>query len=242
MVSFNDDWWLSDLGSRNGILVNGIRLTNARRLRSGDEIRIANHRIVFYDTEQSDAQRSSIIGKTTQVALQANDGIVPAAATPELVVTTADGEIIEGEKAANWFFGKNLERAHGVKGVILPKVVRQWLKRLATSQGVVPPLDLQEDHHRVIVSFAHCKEERIFLLMREESSKLSFERLEGLGLTKREAEVMHWICDGRKNPEIAQLLEISQSTVNHHVEHIFHKLGVDNRLKAIKTVQERLGV
>ena len=38
-----DDWWLSDMGSRNGIRVNGMKLSHSRRLRDGDELRIGAH-------------------------------------------------------------------------------------------------------------------------------------------------------------------------------------------------------
>jgi ATP/maltotriose-dependent transcriptional regulator MalT len=34
---------------------------------------------------------------------------------------------------------------------------------------------------------------------------------------------------------------VTAHTVNRHMEHIFKKLGVDNRQKAVKAVMERLG-
>jgi pSer/pThr/pTyr-binding forkhead associated (FHA) protein len=34
------EWWIEDLGSTNGTLVNGVRIERAERLRSGDEIAI----------------------------------------------------------------------------------------------------------------------------------------------------------------------------------------------------------
>ena len=93
----------------------------------------------------------------------------------------------------------------------------------------------------MVVSFSRCKEGRCFLLVREESAKIAMERLQGLGLSGREAAVMHWVCEGKKNPEIAQILFVSVHTVNRHMEHIFIKFGVDNRQKAIKAVADRMG-
>ncbi len=39
----NGQLWLQDAGSRNGIFVNGHRVTDHRALKVGDEIRIAEH-------------------------------------------------------------------------------------------------------------------------------------------------------------------------------------------------------
>lgn len=41
-VRGNGDYWLSDLGSRNGTCVNGRRIARAVRLRDGDRVRIAD--------------------------------------------------------------------------------------------------------------------------------------------------------------------------------------------------------
>ena len=41
------NYWLSDLGSRNGTRVNGIRITNAVRLRDGDHVGIAQVYFTF---------------------------------------------------------------------------------------------------------------------------------------------------------------------------------------------------
>jgi DNA-binding CsgD family transcriptional regulator len=51
-------------------------------------------------------------------------------------------------------------------------------------------------------------------------------------LTAREREVHHWLREGKTNDEIAAILGISAHTVKHHVDHIFQKLGVENRYAA----------
>ena len=65
--------------------------------------------------------------------------------------------------------------------------------------------------------------------------------LQTLGLTPREAEVMHWVAEGKTNPEIARILDISVSTANKHLENILFKLGVDNRTQAMLRVLKKLG-
>lgn len=53
--------------------------------------------------------------------------------------------------------------------------------------------------------------------------------LESLGLTRREAEVLLWIAQGKTNAEIGTILGMSEKTAKIHVGHIFEKLGLDNR-------------
>ncbi len=49
-------------------------------------------------------------------------------------------------------------------------------------------------------------------------------------LTPREEQVLQWISQGKTNREIGIILGISGLTVKKHVEHLFTKLGVDNRV------------
>jgi DNA-binding CsgD family transcriptional regulator len=114
-----------------------------------------------------------------------------------------------------------------------------WLKR--QNGGTAAPLELHEPDRRVIVTLGRCNQGRYFLLVREESAHVATGHLQSLGLTTREAEVMHWVCEGKTNSEIAMILNVTIHTVNRHLEHILKKLGVDNRQKAIVAVMERLG-
>lgn len=52
------------------------------------------------------------------------------------------------------------------------------------------------------------------------------------GLTRREAEVLLHVAKGLSNREIAATLYISEKTVRNHVEHIYAKIGVSNRIGA----------
>ena len=48
-------------------------------------------------------------------------------------------------------------------------------------------------------------------------------------LSGREREVMHLICRGLQNAEIARQLNLSEETVRVHLHNIFRKLAMRNR-------------
>ena len=57
----------------------------------------------------------------------------------------------------------------------------------------------------------------------------SFQPLLSLGLTRRAAETLLWLAQGKTNQDIATILGITESTVKKHVQEIFDKLGVETR-------------
>jgi DNA-binding CsgD family transcriptional regulator/tetratricopeptide (TPR) repeat protein len=62
-----------------------------------------------------------------------------------------------------------------------------------------------------------------------------------LGLTRREAEVLALVAEGRTNRQIGQALFITEKTASLHVSHILAKLGVTGRGEAA-AVAHRLGL
>ena len=52
------------------------------------------------------------------------------------------------------------------------------------------------------------------------------------GLSAREVEVLGLVADGCSNAQIAQRLVISRRTAEHHVQHIYTKIGVSSRAAA----------
>ena len=66
-------------------------------------------------------------------------------------------------------------------------------------------------------------------------------RTNNYNLTEREFEVLHLIVAGYNNPQIAEKLVISRSTVGYHVSSIINKLGVHNRMEvAFVAMKENL--
>lgn len=68
----------------------------------------------------------------------------------------------------------------------------------------------------------------------------SAERLERLGLTPREAEVLLWVAQGKANTDIGVILGMSDKTVKIHVGSILRKLSVENRTAAARVAIESL--
>jgi len=66
------------------------------------------------------------------------------------------------------------------------------------------------------------------------------EDLTPLGLTPRENEVLFWLIQGKANADIGTILTLSPATVKKHLEHVFEKLGVENRAAAINAALQML--
>ncbi|GGI44610.1 DNA-binding NarL/FixJ family response regulator [Agromyces flavus] len=57
-------------------------------------------------------------------------------------------------------------------------------------------------------------------------------------LSPRELEVLRLVADGRSNPEIARMLHIGEATVKTHLIHVFEKLEVGDRTRAVTRAME----
>jgi LuxR family maltose regulon positive regulatory protein len=57
-------------------------------------------------------------------------------------------------------------------------------------------------------------------------------------LSERELEVLALVVEGYTNPEIADRLYIALSTVKSHINNIYGKLAVSNRVEAVTRTQE----
>ena len=58
-------------------------------------------------------------------------------------------------------------------------------------------------------------------------------------LTPREQEILHLLCRGLRNKEIAKSVSISESTVKVHLRHIYEKLNVNGRLALLRYAEDK---
>jgi NarL family two-component system response regulator LiaR len=71
------------------------------------------------------------------------------------------------------------------------------------------------------------------------AQSVSQPQIPGEQLTEREYDVLKCLVDGLNNNEIAERLVVSLGTVKFHISNIFHKLGVDSRVEAVKLANEQ---
>jgi transcriptional regulator EpsA len=57
--------------------------------------------------------------------------------------------------------------------------------------------------------------------------------VEAHDLSERELQILHWVAQGKTNPEIGSILNISAFTVKNHMQRMFKKLNVSNRAQAV---------
>jgi DNA-binding NarL/FixJ family response regulator len=62
-----------------------------------------------------------------------------------------------------------------------------------------------------------------------------------ISLSPRETEVLALVAQGSSNPQIARALFLSEATVKTHLLHVFEKLGVSDRTRAVTRAME-LGI
>lgn len=62
--------------------------------------------------------------------------------------------------------------------------------------------------------------------------------IEKYQISKRELEIIHLVCAGKSNQEIADTLFISLGTVKNHLYNIYAKIGIKNRTQLAKLFQE----
>jgi CheY-like chemotaxis protein/DNA-binding CsgD family transcriptional regulator len=74
------------------------------------------------------------------------------------------------------------------------------------------------------------RDDLVMLALEEEHAPPGPAALLTLGLTPRQAEVAYWVAQGKTNPEIAIILGASPRTIDKHMERIFARLGVENRV------------
>lgn len=141
-----------------------------------------------------------------------------------------DGAIREISPAANRLFGASLASDAGALKIILAALHRLQGKggrsrrfvsvRIGTMDGLLLSLGPTDG---------------AVLLLEPPNKSIPTEKAP---LTRREAEVLHWIGEGKSNRETGALLGISFRTVERHGENLFAKLGVESRYAAAMVARD----
>jgi DNA-binding CsgD family transcriptional regulator len=120
-------------------------------------------------------------------------------------------------------------------GTSLPVEIVEW--RASASARGPDPLSVDGDRGRLTVRETAASSNGPLLVMEEERA-IEAGSLRPLGLTPRQAEILHLLCQGRGTHEIATDLFISPQTVRKHLEHVYQRLGVNTRVEAVAVARE----
>lgn len=161
-----------------------------------------------------------------------------------LITLAADGQISSCTAAARRW----LEDYFGPLGPNrLPAALSAWLLNPPPAAshslaGPTPPgpLTIRRPGRQLVVRQLCKGAVPPLLLLAESRLTDAVEPLLRLGLTPREAEVLRWVAQGKTNGEIGVILGLSARTVHKHLEHIFIKLGVENRTTAAARALEAI--
>jgi DNA-binding CsgD family transcriptional regulator len=118
----------------------------------------------------------------------------------------------------------------------LPEVVVQWLGwHTDLSACALPPprepLVIPGESAQLVVRSVRRGSSEV-LLLEEQYRSVPPDALRPLGLTRREAEVLAWVAEGKSSGDIATILGTGRRAVEKHLEHIYPKLGVETRTAA----------
>src|SRR5213075_3279004 len=123
----------------------------------------------------------------------------------------------------------------------LPQQLSHWLLKPAGQGQKTGPFEIERDAVRLVVTLAWREPDGVCtLLLEEKSDAILKSRLVSAGLTLREAEVLLWQMRGKTDSEIAVILDSKTKTISKHLEHIYQKLGVENRTAAANAASELL--
>jgi DNA-binding CsgD family transcriptional regulator len=154
-----------------------------------------------------------------------------------MVLLGPDGEVrLVTKLARRWlaaYFPHSLLRAKR-----LPDELQRWVKfqdKSIAVPGDIPtaraPLLVDGKEARLVVRLIPAADGQI-LVLQQQRTVITPASLKALGLSRRETEVLAWVSQGKTDASIAAILSLSPRTVAKHLEHIYERLGVENRLAA----------
>lgn len=125
------------------------------------------------------------------------------------------------------------EKAQALVAGFNSKVKNHLLNWLAEAEAD-QQLQVQQGQNTLVISYIHIQSDGSHLIrIKAQNLKLLTQTLKlKLKITRREADVLYWVAQAKTDWEIAQILGISERTVNKHLEQVYRKLNVNNRTAA----------
>jgi DNA-binding CsgD family transcriptional regulator len=139
--------------------------------------------------------------------------------------------IVDPQNCILYHTGAGLQWIGATSPGILPATISDWLNRHPVN-GTPRTLRLISTSGTVQLRVVPTSspERRLLVLTLQKALPPSAPSAERFGLSGRQLEVARWIGEGKSNEQIARILGISPRTVQKHIENIFEKMGVENRV------------
>ncbi len=235
-------YYISDLGSTNGVLINGARIKQPTELYDKDEVLLGEALLVFRWPSQRVAQQNHPESEITQRTAI----VAPSLGAGSRIVLRVNEKLQIRDAAPPWAaLIKRFFREPADPYTAMPPRLYAWVRTttlaLAQENNQTDPFIAESDGCRLVMRCIKAAPAEWLLLCTVETSVFASAMLQLLGLSDRESDVMKWLAEGKTNGEIAEILSISTGTVNKHVESILKKLGVENRSQAIREIIDRVG-
>jgi NarL family two-component system response regulator LiaR len=165
-----------------------------------------------------------------------------AALQPDVLLMDMVMPVMDGPTATSLI----REQFPEVQVLALTSFDEEEIVHRAIEAGAVGFLYKDVDEEELVRAIRSAREGRPTLapeamqaLMRRSAQQVESATIEPL--TKRELEILNLVAQGLTNPQIAERLVISPSTVQFHVHNILGKLGVGTRTEAVtKAIQHKL--
>jgi DNA-binding NarL/FixJ family response regulator len=158
-------------------------------------------------------------GFETIVATDGVEGIRQFARHPDLILCDIDMPHMTGFDVLG-AFRKGAGQLHNVPFLFITAYGSREnhleARRLGCDDFIAKPLDFE-----LLVEIIRCR-----LVQRPRQEPVEF------SLTEREIEALTWVAKGKSSTDIAVLMNVSERTVNFHVNNVIRKLGVATRVQA----------
>jgi len=169
--------------------------------------------------------------------------------TSSVIVLSGDGQVKRWtEQGKNWI-AQYCRTPFPAQANRLPDCFADWYRQqltLVAQETLSPsprdPLLVDKNGRQLTVQLIpdHFRDEHL-LLLNEKRGDAAWNALGDYGLTPRESEVLAWVAKGKTNAEVGVILQMSDRTVQKHLEHIYQKLGVETRTTATLRALQMLG-
>lgn len=190
----------------------------------------------------SQAYENSVSFTRLQDVQEAQSVITSNTGMGMVVLDSSGGIVLQTDSASVLLENCGLR---AVSRLQLPEIIRRWIRMilytpLEQRSNVIPLLIPYANGAKILVCryVGSPRPGRHVLMLQNDPSSLSVNALIAQGLTLREAEVLQWIASGKTNHDIAGILNISNRTVQKHVERILKKLKVETRSAAVARARE----